>query len=214
MISKTEAAKEPNPALMSAMTTEHFVMQTAIGITISEAGQRATIYVMALSSALVAMGFALDAGGSFLPFVATVLPAIFLLGVFTALRMVDVAAENNQAYIAIARIHKFYRTLGPEAEIHFAAKHGRWPESSSGPSIRMGALAGYLTTAAMMIGTINSIVAGAGIALMLRWLGADMVISLGAGTVVALALLAGFFFYQRWRIGELALASNPLDTDE
>jgi hypothetical protein len=47
-----------NAAFISALTTEHFVLQTAATPTIAEAAARSTLYVMALSSALVAMGFA------------------------------------------------------------------------------------------------------------------------------------------------------------
>jgi hypothetical protein len=203
-VSDEKNAREPNPALMSAITTEHFVMQAAIGTTISEAGSRATIYVMALSSSLVAMGFAANSTLAFLPFVATVLPVIFLLGVLTTLRMVDIAVENMQAHIAIARIRSFYRTLGPQAEAYFAAERGRWPEGRAEPALRIGALAGYLTTAAMMIATVNAMVAGAGIILMSRWMGIGIVGALTIGIAVAIALFALFFVYQQWRIRELA----------
>ena len=43
--------------LLSALTTEYFVLQTADNTTYSEASARSALYVMALSSALVAMGF-------------------------------------------------------------------------------------------------------------------------------------------------------------
>ena len=86
--------KERLSAFMSAMTIEHLVLQSAIGVTISEAGSRASIYVFALSSSLVAMGFVAQSPDALVPFVATVLPALFVLGIFTILRMVDIAAEN------------------------------------------------------------------------------------------------------------------------
>jgi hypothetical protein len=44
-------------ALLSALTTEHFVLQTANNSTYSEASARSTLYVMARSSSLIAMGF-------------------------------------------------------------------------------------------------------------------------------------------------------------
>ena len=40
--------------LLSALTTEHFVLQTANNSTYSEAAARSTLYVMALSSSLPA----------------------------------------------------------------------------------------------------------------------------------------------------------------
>ena len=43
-------------ALLLALTTEHFVLQTANNSTYSEASARSTLYVMVLSSSLVAPG--------------------------------------------------------------------------------------------------------------------------------------------------------------
>jgi hypothetical protein len=74
-------------ALLSALTTEHFVLQTANNSTYSEASARSTLYVMALSSSLVAMGFVAGSTDVLLPFAAIVLPAVFVLGLFTVLRL-------------------------------------------------------------------------------------------------------------------------------
>lgn len=73
-------------ALMSALTTEHFVLQTAASSTISEASARSSLYVLSLSSSLVAMGFTAQSRDVFIPFVASVIPAVFLLGLFTVAR--------------------------------------------------------------------------------------------------------------------------------
>lgn len=195
---------EIDARLMSAMTTEHFVMQTMISTTIGEAGSRATIFIMALSSSLVALGFASDSDTAFVPFAATVLPGVFVLGIFTVLRMTDIAMENLQAHMAIARIRKFYRGLGPEAAQHFAVEFGRWPEGMSDPSMRIGPFAGYLTTASMMIAVMNAMIAGVGTALLLLGLGLATAWSVLCAAAVALALIALFYRYQRWRSEELA----------
>lgn len=189
-------------ALLSAMTTEHFVMQGALTATVSEANSRATIYVMALSSALVAIGFAADADFALAPFVSCLLAGVFILGVFTVLRMVDIAIENMTALIVIARVRAHYRTLGPEAARLFAPEHGRWPEAGE-PSLRIGPFAGYLTTAAMMVATINALVAGAGVAYLVDLLGGRLGWAFAAGVAGVAAVLTPFFLYQRWRIDEL-----------
>jgi hypothetical protein len=49
-------------APLSALTTEHFVLQTASTSTISEAAGRSSVYILALSSSLVAMGFLSESG--------------------------------------------------------------------------------------------------------------------------------------------------------
>jgi hypothetical protein len=205
-----DVGKEVDQKLFTAMTTEHFVMQTAISTTASESMSRATIYIMALSSSLLALGFAADTDGAFHPFLACVLPAIFLLGIFTVLRMVDISTESMRAYFAIARIRAFYRTLGPEAARHFSAEHGRWPEAPYVPGLRIGLFGGYMTSAAMMIATMNALVAGAGITFLTLRLQTALSQALISGAAAALTFIVLFYLYQRWRIGEVAAQSERL----
>ena len=84
-------------ALLSALTTEHLVLQTANNSTYSEASARSTLYVMALSSSLVAMGFVAGSTDLLVPFAAISLPAVFLLGIFTVGRLVESALESMDA---------------------------------------------------------------------------------------------------------------------
>jgi len=187
-------------ALLSALTTEHFVLQTANGSTYTEASSRSALYVMALSSSLIAMGFLAGSADAFVPFAATVLPALFLLGVFTVARLVETALESMHYLNGIARIRGHYRTLGPDAERHFAPEHGRWPEIAS-PALRLGPTLAFFGTTASMIAVINNVVAGAGIALLVRSFSpsAPRWADAAAGVAGALALTALFYAYQRWR---------------
>jgi uncharacterized membrane protein len=187
-------------ALLSALTTEHFVLQTAYTSTITEAAARSTLYVMALSSSLIAMGFLSQSQELFQPFAATVLPVVFLLGLFTVIRLVDTGLESMQYLTGIARIRGYYRTLSEAAAQHFAPEQGRWPEIES-PASRLGALSAFLGTMASMIAIINSVVAGATVNLLVqmfsptspKWFG------IAVGVVLALTLTVAFLIYQRWR---------------
>ena len=193
--------KERHSAFMSALVTEHYVLQASASATVSEAAARASLYVYSLSSSLVAMGFASRSSEVFRPFAAAVLPAVFILGIFTVARLVDTGIEYQQALRGIARIRGYYRTITPEAATYFSAENGRWPEKRSAPRPWSGAFVALLTTAASMIAFTNSVVAGAGIALLIASLvGSDrfgLELSLGAAAVVA--LMAVFLTYQRQR---------------
>ena len=193
--------KKPDPAFMSALTTEHFVLQTAANATFTDAGARSSLYVFSLSSSLVAMGFASRASEVFLPFAAVILPALFVLGLFTIIRLVDSSIENMNYLSGIARIRSYYRTLSPEGAEYFSAEGGRWPEATSEPSLRLGDLIAFLTTTASMIAFINGIVAGAGVTLLADHLLARDGISLAVwlGVAAALVFMAAFLIYQRWR---------------
>lgn len=188
-------------ALMTALTTEHFVLQTAASSTISEASARSSLYVFSLSSSLVAMGFMAQSPEVFMPFVASILPALFLLGVFTVIRLVDTTLEQMQYLTGIARIRSYYRSLGPEAAMYFAAEKGRWPEAQSSPALQMGTLLAYFGTTASMVAMINNVLAGAGVTLLARrLLGSDHLwpaLSIGIASVVLLTV--AFLAYQRWR---------------
>jgi hypothetical protein len=185
-------------AFLSALVTQHFVLQTAANATVSEQGTRASLYVLALSSALVAMGFASRDPEVFVPFVATVLPALFLLGLFTVVRLIDAAMEYNSFLTGIARIRRYYRTLTPEAAAYLSAASGRWPETGTTPALRLGTTIAFATTIASMVAFINSIVAAAGVSLLVGALlgGTWRGLALGLGLIVVVALMTGFYAYQ------------------
>jgi hypothetical protein len=190
-------------ALLSALTTEHFVLQTANNATYTEASARSTLYVMVLSSVLVAMGFIAGSSDVLIPFAAIVLPAVFLLGIFTVVRLVETGLESRQYLTGIARIRAYYRTLGPEAARQFSAKLGRWPEAEP-PALRLGTALAFFGTTASMIAVINNVVAGVCIALLMRFLAPSTPSWLGpaAGILGALLLTWLFYAYQRWRFDD------------
>jgi hypothetical protein len=193
--------KDPPSAFISALTTEHFVLQSALSGNTSEVGTRASLYLFSLSSSLVALGFASRSPELFTPFVAIVLPALFILGLFTAVRLVDSNLEGIVYLNGIARIRQYYRTLTPEASEHFSPQSGRWPENESWPALRLGPSMGLITTTASMVAFLNSIVAGVGVAMLVGGLVRErrtlLASLIGAG--VALLLMALFFIYQKWR---------------
>jgi hypothetical protein len=186
-------------ALLSALVTEHFVLQTATSTSVNESASRASLYLMSLSSALVAMGFVSQTPEAFAPFVATVLPALFVMGVFTVFRLVDNAVENLLFLSGIARIRGYYRDLVPDAVEFFAPERGRWPE----PTVlarRRGPVP-LLFTSASMIAFVNSIVAGSGVVLLANELldGRQIALAVLCGVAVALVCMVAFFSFQRWR---------------
>ena len=190
-------------ALLSALTTEHFVLQTANNATYTEASARSTLYVMVLSSVLVAMGFIAGSSEVLIPFAAIVLPAVFVLGLFTVIRLVETALESRQYLGGIARIRAYYRTLGPEAARQFSTERGRWPEAQP-PALKQGLVLAFFGTTASMIAVINNVVAGVCIALLVRflWPAAASWLSPAAGIGGALVLTWLFYAYQRRRFDQ------------
>jgi len=190
-------------ALLSALTTEHFVLQTANNSTYAEASARSTLYVMVLSSSLLAMGFVAGSRDVLISFAAIVLPAVFLLGIFTVVRLVETALESMHCLDGIARIRGHYRTLGPEAARLFSPESGRWPEVES-PALRFGPGLAFFGTTASMIAVINNAVAGVGLAFFVQFLSPSAPSWVGAVTGIAGALVLTWLFYayQRWRFDD------------
>jgi len=187
--------------IITALTTEHFVLQTAASSTIAEAAARSTLYVMALSSALVAMGFASQSPSVLLPFALVVLPGVFILGVFTVVRLVDTTLENQQYLTGIARIRGFYKSLGPEASRYLRSDTARWPEAPVPPSLTQGPFFAMLGTTATMIAFLNNLVAGAAVTLgVIGGLGRNRLgLAILAGIATAAMFMGVFMSYQKRR---------------
>jgi hypothetical protein len=71
----------------------------------SESSARASVYVFAVSSALVALGFIgqlSDVGDVFNAFALTVLPTLYVLGAVTFVRLVECGAEDRKPFFAFS----------------------------------------------------------------------------------------------------------------
>ena len=197
--------------ILAAVTTEHFVMESAIGTSVNEQQARASMYLYSVSGAVVAIGL-MARSDHFLLFVAAILPMLFLTGLLTILRLVDIGMESLQSHVTIARIRKYYRSLGKEAEAQFDTAHGRWPEGKSDPGHVIGPILGLLTTAASMISCVNAFIGGALLALLLaRLLDAGLTIAILAGIAFALTQVAAFYVYQGWRIELVVKAARAAE---
>jgi hypothetical protein len=179
--------------LLTALTTEHFTLQGARSQTVSESASRATLYVMAVSSALVGLGFigqVSEVGDVFDIFALTVLPTLYVLGLFTFVRLVESSVEDVLYGRAINRIRNYYLELaGDQARLFVLSGH----DDPIGVLANMGLSPTrwrlYFTTATM-IAVINSVVGGAAVALALGVaVDASLGLAAGVGGAVAIASL-------------------------
>jgi hypothetical protein len=67
----------------------------------------------------VAFGFFAAATHRLAPVVATVLPALIILGIFTFVRLVETSVENVVFLRRIEAIRRYYATLDPAAAAFF-----------------------------------------------------------------------------------------------
>jgi hypothetical protein len=175
-------------------TTEHFNLQSARAATISEANGRASIYLAAVSSNLIALAFIGQMsrlGSEFYAFALLLLPVLAFVGAVTFQRLVQSSFEDIAYAQRIARLRNLYMALAPELEQYLLVRRGRLGESRLhgglfGPSGWQLAL-----TTAGMVAVVNSVVIGASAGLVLAALGAgSLAVTLAAGAVVAALALA------------------------
>jgi hypothetical protein len=103
---------------LSALTTEQFNLQTARMGTIAEANGRSTLYLGTLSSAVIAIAFvgqASQLGNAFYLFALLLLPPVFLLGLFSYLRLVQTSIEDLVYAAGSFRIRQYFLGLDPAA---------------------------------------------------------------------------------------------------
>ncbi len=205
-------SEDKRQVAVTFMTTEHFALQGARGLTISESNGRAGLFLSSLSSALVALGFAAQAsdfGQSFNVFALLILPPIAFLGFVTFQRAVQSGIEDETYSREINRIRHFYVDMVPELRPYFSQ-----PTTDDGINAvvirsRMGRRWQPFLTIASVVGVMNSVVIGAITGLAVNVLTRPPIaVPLTLGVIVTLGMVAVHAWYQsrEWKQDELA---NP-----
>jgi hypothetical protein len=198
---------DPDPAdnidkLLTALTTEHFVLQSVRG---ESAGRPpAGPHLSALSASLVALGSVIgrDVFGYF---AGAVIPVLAALGLLTYVRLVEIGIEDTGHLAAIQRIRRFYAGLSPRGTSFFpdlADSPDRYGDNEV-DSLRFMELTGgrwqMWFTAALVVGIINSMLVGAGVALALDALAHRPALAAAVGAAVAVALVLLHMGFQQVR---------------
>jgi hypothetical protein len=204
-----EPASE-SPAFMSALVTEHFALQSVSSATISESGSRAALYLSALSSGLVAIGFASSSQRSLVALSFSVLPTVFILGWFTVVRLIENSVENVVCHRRIESIRRFYAGIDPRYSRLFEADY----EQGGIRGNRYGGRS-VLYTMASTVHMVNSVLGGATIAL-ISILGGHLTAVAGVALGIALGvviLVLGLVFEYR-RLAPVIRATGPPDVGD
>jgi hypothetical protein len=189
-------------ALLTALTTEHFTLQGARTQTMSESWSRASLYIGSVSSALVALGFIgqmSEVGATFDTFALTVLPTLYLLGVFTFVRLIECGVEDYRYGVAINRIRGYYLQLaGDQASLFLLSGHDDGRGVFGNVGVRVEGRKQYFTFGTV-VAVINSVVGGSAVAIALgAFAEASLGVAAGAGGALAIvSLLALLRFADR-----------------
>jgi hypothetical protein len=197
------ADEKPPPEFMSALVTEHFVLQSTSSATISESGSRVAIYLSALSSGLVAIGFASSSPHALASLAFTVLPTVFVLGLFTIVRLIDTSVANIISQRRMERIRAYYAALAPLAPPYFEAD-----DSVAGNKGVRYSRWSFLFTMASMVIVVNSVLGGAAVALVCDMaIKAPLPAATGAGVAAGIVILVLSLLYEHRRLTPVVLSS-------
>ena len=191
---------EDAKTLLTTLTTEHFTLQGARASTTSESTARAALYVGALSSSLIAIGFISETdhfGMSFRIFTMIILPTLYVLGLLTFVRLVQSSVEDLWYGRAINRIREFYREMAGENAYWFALGGH---DDSLGVLANMGLphpsrWQSFFTMAAM-VSFLNAVVGGSTAAFLVSSLGGSLLL---AGVIGIGAGFLSVYLYYRWQ---------------
>ena len=188
---------------MSALVTEHFVLQGTSSSTISESGSRVSIYLSALSSGLVAIGFASASQRALESLAFTILPVVFVLGCFTIVRLTDTSVANIVSQRRMDLIKAYYASIHPVAARYFVDDN----PATGNHGVRYGRWS-FLFTMASMVIVVNAVVGGAAVALVCALaVRAASPAPVLAGIASGLILLATGLRYEHHRLTPAVLSA-------
>jgi hypothetical protein len=189
---------DPRPAAVTFATTEHFTLQGARAATIAESTGRASMFLMAVSGGLVALGLVATAsrvGTAFYAFGLILLPTLAFVGAVTFQRALQSGIEDVGYARRIALLRGYYFDEAPELSSYLMSVPG--PERLRVLGLGEGRWQAFRSVAAM-VAVITAVLAGSAIGL-LAAVASDhsLAAALVPGGVVALAALAAMMRLQQ-----------------
>lgn len=145
---------ELTPALrLQILTTEHWSLLSSRSMSWNEAFSRATMFLSALSGAVVALALVAQAtsfGEGFSTFAILVLPVVLFVGVTTFVRLVEINHEDFNWVAGMNMLRHAYLEAAPELRPYFISG---WHDDEAGIMTTFGARVGPGTFAHQFVTT-------------------------------------------------------------
>ena len=189
--------RDPRPAAVTVVTTEHFTLQGARAATIAESTSRATMFIGSVSAGLVALGLIATAthiGTAFYTFGLILLVTLSFAGLVTFERVLQSGIEDHGYAERIARLRAYYFDQAPELTPYLASVPQ--PQRLAIQGLRPGYWQGFRTVAGL-VGVVTAVLAGSAVGL-LAAIAANhsAVAGFVAGGVAALLILVALMHVQ------------------
>jgi hypothetical protein len=209
-----EAQEQYSPAVVTFITTEHFVLQTARSAGISEVNGRAGFYLAAVSSGLIALAFIGQLsrlGTAFYTFGLILLPTLTFAGVTTFERALRNGVEDVQLAGRINQIRQFYFDTAPHVARYMPAPV---PDTLAAIAVQAGVSSPswyQFLTIAGALAVVDSVLIGAVAGLAVQAGTGTLAASAAAGVITGAVALAAHLARQRaiWRAAARQATPSP-----
>jgi hypothetical protein len=198
-----QSLAELSSQMVTLITTEHYNLQTGRSMTVADANGRSTLFIGAVSGALIAIAFTGQVsrmGTAFFVFSLVLLPSLFLMGLITFERVLQSGIEDLTYARGITRIRHLYLESAPQLQPYFMLAAD---DDSRRPMLKVGLHPSwwqvFLTTAGM-IAIINSVLVGVFVGLLLSALFTFSLLACTSAGVVT--FLVSFGLHQGYQWGQ------------
>src|SRR6266705_3170051 len=154
-----QSLPELSAQMVTILTTEHYNLQTGRSMTVADANGRCTLFIGAVSGALIAIAFTGQVsrmGTAFFVFSLVLVPSLLLMGLITFERVLQSAIEDLTYARGITRIRHLYLAHAPQLRPSFMLAAD---DERRRPTLKVGVHPSwwqvFLTTAGM-VAAVNS----------------------------------------------------------
>src|SRR6266700_1527925 len=196
-----QSLPELSAQMVTMLTTEHYNLQTGRSMTVADANGRCTLFIGAVSGALIAIAFTGQVsrmGTAFFVFSLVLLPSLLLMGLITFQRVLQSAIEDLTYARGITRIRHRYLEYAPQLRLSVLLAAD---DESRRPMLKVGIHPSwwqvFLTTAGM-IAAINSVLVGVFVGLLLSALFTFPLLACTSAGVVTFLVSVGIHQRYQW----------------
>jgi hypothetical protein len=194
---------ELTPALrLQILTTEHWSLLSSRSMSWNEAFSRATMFLSALSGAVVALALVAQAtsfGEGFSTFAILILPVVLFVGVTTFVRLVEINHEDFNWVAGMNMLRHAYLEAAPELRPYFISG---WHDDEAGimttfgARVGPGAFAHQFVTTPGVVAIIDGVLAGVLAGIVVPRMAVPTTLGLAVAVAVSLATVGLLAAYQ------------------
>jgi hypothetical protein len=202
------------------LATEHWSLLGTRSMIWNEAMSRTAIFLTVLSASIVALALLADAtgfGGRTTTVALVLLPVVFLLGLATYGRLVQINSEDVAITRAMNRLRHAYLVMVPDLRPYFSSGHHDDEQGIAttyllGHGRQLQTWAHFLVTTPTIVGTVDAALATAIVVLVGLAVEAPTAAVVAAGVVGFLAVWGALFSLQRLNLAVLRRSSARFPT--